>query len=166
MVQQAKISEIPDILAITDSCRRHMDAQGIFQWTDDYPSQTHFETDIARGELYTLKQGNLLIGCIVLSTIMDEEYREVAWLTPNDNNIYVHRLAIAPDHQGKGYAQELMNYGENYAKTNGYLSVRLDTFSQNKRNQKFYEQRGYQKLQHIYFLEQSEYPFHCYELVF
>ncbi len=166
MVQQAKISEIPDILAITDSCRRHMDAQGIFQWTDDYPSKAQFEIDIARKELYTLKLDNQLVGCIVLSTLMDKEYKEVTWLTPNDNNIYVHRLAIDPTHKGKGYAQELMDFGENYALTNGYASVRLDTFSQNERNQRFYEQRGYQKLQNIYFPKQSEYPFYCYELVF
>ena len=166
MVQQAKISEIPDILTLTNSCRRHMDAQGIFQWTDHYPSKSQFEIDIARKELYTLRQDNKLIGCIVISSLMDEEYKKVKWLTPNDNNIYVHRLAIDPTHQGKGHAQKLMDFGETYARTNDYASVRLDTFSQNRRNQRFYEQRGYQKLQNIYFPTQSEYPFHCYELVF
>lgn len=165
MIQYAKISEIPDILAMTDSCRRYMDAQGIYQWTDEYPSKNNFEIDIENGELYSLRVDGKLIGCVVLSTIMDEEYKAVKWLTPNNNSIYIHRLGVHPKFQGKGYAQQLMNFGEAYAQKNNYTSVRLDTFSQNKRNQKFYEQRGYQKLEDIYFPKQSEHPFHCYELV-
>jgi len=87
------------------------------------------------------------------------------WLTQNIDNLYIHRLAVDPKYWGKGYAQKLMNFAENHAKTNAFVSVRLDTFSQNKRNKIFYETRGYQKLDKIYFPKQSEHPFYCYELV-
>ena len=96
---------------------------------------------------------------------MDEEYIPIEWLTKNDNNLYIHRLAVDPEYWGKGYAQQLMNFAEDYARKNNYESVRLDTFSQNTRNQKFYETRGYQRLGNIYFPKQSEYPFYCYELI-
>jgi ribosomal protein S18 acetylase RimI-like enzyme len=86
-------------------------------------------------------------------------------LTKNKNNIYIHRLAVHPNLQGKGYAQQLMKFAEHYAQENNVLSIRLDTFSQNKRNQKFYELRGYKKLGDIFFPKQSKHPFHCYELV-
>ncbi|MEL6304888.1 MAG: GNAT family N-acetyltransferase, partial [Bacteroidota bacterium] len=76
-----------------------------------------------------------------------------------------HRVCVHPDFQGKGLAQEMMGFAETQSKTLGFVSVRLDTFSQNKRNQRFYEQRGYQKLGDIFFPKQSEHPFHCYELV-
>ncbi len=165
MIQHAKISEIPDILAMTDACRRYMDAQGIYQWTDGYPSQHHFRIDIERRELYTLRIEDKIVGCIVVSTLMDEEYKSVKWLTPNKNNIYIHRLGVHPSYQGKGYAQQLMTFAEDYARKNKLNSIRLDTFSKNQRNQKFYEKRGYKKLENIYFPKQSEYPFHCYELV-
>jgi ribosomal protein S18 acetylase RimI-like enzyme len=75
-------------------------------------------------------------------------------------------LAIKPSEQGKGYAQQLMDFAENHAKDQGFESVRLDTFSQNKRNQLFYEKRGYRRLEDIFYPKQSEHPFHCYELVF
>ena len=58
-----------------------------------------------------------------------------------------------------------MKFAEHYAQENNVLSIRLDTFSQNKRNQKFYELRGYKKLGDIFFPKQSKHPFHCYELV-
>ena len=165
MIQHAKISEIPDILAMTDACRRYMDSQGIYQWTDDYPSENQFKVDIEREELYTLRQGSVLVGCVVISAFMDAEYKTVKWLTTNGKNIYIHRLGVHPNYQGKGFAQQLMTFAEDYARKNNFTSVRLDTFSKNQRNQRFYEQRGYQKLENIYFPKQSEYPFHCYELV-
>ena len=58
-----------------------------------------------------------------------------------------------------------MDFTENYASKNNFKSIRLDTFSQNKRNQLFYEKRNYTKLEKIYFLNQSEYPFYCYEMI-
>jgi len=58
-----------------------------------------------------------------------------------------------------------MNFAEEFAQQKGYASLRLDTFSQNIQNQRFYERRGYEKLESIYFPKQSEHPFFCYELV-
>lgn len=165
MIQRAKISEINEILTMTTACRIAMEANHIYQWTLEYPSREIFEHDIARNELFVLKKSGKIIGCIVISTVMDEEYRPVKWLTQNTSNFYIHRLGVHPEYQGQGMAQQLMDFGENFAKENKALSIRLDTFSQNKRNQKFYEKRGYTKLEDIFFPAQSEHPFHCYELV-
>ncbi|WP_339656664.1 GNAT family N-acetyltransferase [uncultured Maribacter sp.] len=165
MIQLAKISQIPEILSMTDACRLAMEANGIYQWTTEYPSKKAFENDIERNELYVFLRDNDIVGCIVISLFMDEEYRTVDWLTENGTNYYIHRLGVHPDFQGLGFAQRLMDFGENFARQQNALSVRLDTFSQNKRNQKFYEQRGYTKLGNIFFPKQSKHPFHCYELV-
>ncbi len=165
MIRRAKISEITDILTITKACADYMSQNGILQWNEHYPSKFAFQTDIERNELFVLELEGKLIGTIVISTFMDEEYYPIEWLTKNDNNVYIHRLSVHPKFQGQGYAQKLMDFAENRAKEKGYTSVRLDTFSQNKRNQRFYEKRGYKKLDDIFFPKQSEYPFHCYELI-
>ncbi|WP_422082981.1 GNAT family N-acetyltransferase [Ulvibacterium sp.] len=165
MIRRAKIGEIPEILTITKACAANMVKKGIHQWNEHYPSQNAFEKDIEREELYVLESDNSILGTIVISTLMDEEYVPITWLTSHGNNVYIHRLSIHPRYQGKGYAQRLMDFAEKYARQNGFISVRLDTFSQNRRNQKFYETRGYQKLGDIYFPKQSTYPFHCYELL-
>lgn len=165
MIRRAKISEIPDILSITRLCALKMQQNGIFQWNEHYPSEAAFLKDIKRDELYVTEEEGSVLGTIVVSTFMDEEYIPIQWLTPNGNSTYIHRLSVHPDHQGKGLAQKLMDFAEAYSKKNHFVSVRLDTFSQNHRNQRFYEQRGYQKLGDIFFPKQSEHPFHCYELV-
>ena len=165
MIRLAKIIEIPMILAITKACAKDMIRQNIFQWNEEYPSKDAFENDIKRNELYVFISDDSLIGCMVLTPTMDTEYIPINWLTVNDNNLYIHRLAIHPKKQGKGYAQKLMAFAENFAVRNNYNSIRLDTFSKNIKNQKFYEIRGFKRLGNIYFPKQSEYPFHCYELV-
>lgn len=166
MIRKATLKDIDLILTITKDCAQFMINKGIYQWNDLYPSKDAFKKDLMRGELYVIEHQYIIMGCVVISTYIDEEYRSVKWLTPNGNSVYIHRLAIHPNYQKQGFAQELMTFSETYAKTNNYLSVRLDTFSQNKNNQHFYEQRGYQRLETINYPQQSEHDFYCYELVF
>nr|WP_299170805.1 GNAT family N-acetyltransferase [uncultured Allomuricauda sp.] len=165
MIRYAKISEIDDIMTITRACADKMIQNGIYQWNEHYPTKSAFLKDLERKELYVKQYEDKVIGTIVISTHMDDEYMPIEWLTPNGNSTYIHRVCINPTYQGMGYAQELMDYAEAYSRENNFKSVRLDTFSQNKRNQLFYEQRGYQRLGDIFFPKQSSHPFHCYELV-
>ncbi|MCX7546504.1 GNAT family N-acetyltransferase [Xanthomarina sp. F1114] len=165
MIRKATYKDIDSILKITRTCALFMTNQGVFQWNENYPSKKAFENDVLRDELYVLETNSKIIGCIVVSTFMDKEYIPIKWLIPNSNNIYIHRLAVHPEQQGKGYARKLMNFAETLAKNNHFVSIRLDTFSKNVRNQKFYELRNYKRLGEIYFPNQSESPFYCYELV-
>ena len=165
MIRKATTTDIDVILDITKACANHMISKGIFQWNESYPNRSAFENDVIREELFVIEIDQLIVGCIVNSNLMDEEYIPIEWLTPSLNNAYIHRLAIHPNHQGKGLAIKLMDFAENFAAENGYYSIRLDTFSQNLKNQNFYEQRGYKRLGNIFFLEQSEFPFYCYELI-
>lgn len=165
MIRSAIDSDIDKIFTITKSCARAMINNEIYQWNEYYPNIEIFQTDLLRNELYVIEKENIVIGCITITNVMDKEYNDVEWLTKSLNNLYIHRLAIHPIYQSQGYAQKLMTFAENYAKSHQYISIRLDTFSQNKRNQHFYEKRGYVRLGDIYFPKQSEFPFHCYEKV-
>lgn len=165
MIRKGRLTDIVSVLELTKACATNMINNNIFQWNASYPNAQAFRSDSNRNELYVLEINKKIIGCIVISTIMDKEYIPVKWLTKNINNIYIHRLAVHPKQQKKGYAQELMAFAENYAINNNYTSIRLDTFSLNDRNQKFYELRNYNRLGSIFFPKQSEAPFYCYEKV-
>ena len=142
----------------------HMRANGIYQWTEDYPSREAFVSDVENDNLFVYEQ-NRLLGVIALCSSMHPAYSGVTWLTPNSTNLYIHRLAVHPDHQGQGIARSLMDFAEERARELGCISIRLDTFSKNPRNQRFYENRGYTKLGDVFFPDQSPDPFYCYELV-
>lgn len=165
MIRLATKADIPRIMSITKACAEFMISKGIHQWNSHYPNADAFKKDVERKELFVSVEEDNILGCIVISSFMDEEYRSIDWLTPNNDNIYIHRLAVHPKVQGQGKAQELMDFAEHHTRENSFKSVRLDTFSQNERNQRFYEHRGYKRLGDIYFPKQSEFPFYCYELV-
>ncbi len=165
MIKKASKQDLEQLLTVVKSCGQNLIEQGIFQWNEQYPKREDLLEDIELQELWKLEDKNSIIGLIVLTENEDEEYQDVKWLTKNHKNLYIHRLAVDPEFQGKGYAQKLMDFAEKYAKENGYNSIRLDTFSENKRNLKFYEQRNYVKLESIYFPNQSEFPFYCYEKI-
>ncbi len=165
MIQPAVLSDLSEIKELTEAGALAMQEIGIFQWNEHYPSREVLEQDILSEELYVLKEEGRIVGVIALTPKMDEEYVPIEWLTPNGNNLYVHRLGVHPKVWGKGYGQQLMDFAEDFAREHQYTSVRLDTFSQNKRNQRFYETRGYVRLGDVFFPKQSEHPFHCYEKV-
>lgn len=165
MIKKASLSRLDEIKALTEACAIAMQQKGIFQWNEHYPSREKLEKDIKSEELFILEESGAVKGIVVLTPEMDEEYIPIKWLTPNDNNLYIHRIATHPSVWGKGYGRKLMDFAEKFASENGFTSVRLDTFSKNVRNQKFYRQRGYQRLGDIYFPKQSEFPFYCYEKI-
>jgi len=164
MIRRAKILEIREILALTRACAADMISRGIHQWNDQYPSESIFRKDIQLERLFVCIKEDELIGVIALCEDKDPEYNKVNWLTPDGQNLYVHRLAIHPDQQGLGYARKLMDFAERLAQENQFVSIRLDTFSKNHRNQRFYEHRGYTRLDEIFLPDQSPHPFYCYEL--
>jgi len=165
MILKASISDLDQIHSLTRSCGNHLIEMNIFQWNEMYPSKEVLKNDIELKQLWKFQIDDVFVGIIVLTEIEDLEYRHVNWLTQNSKVLYVHRLAVHPNFQGKGLAKELMNFAENYAIHQNYKSIRLDTFSENKRNQKFYENRGYLQLESIFFPNQSELPFYCYEKI-
>ena len=165
MIRQAHAADLEQIMPLTRACAQDMIAKGIFQWNEHYPTLAPFENDFKRKELYILELDSKVMGCVVVSTEKDSEYIPINWINKTDHSVYVHRLAVHPSIQGQGYAQKLMDFAEQQARDRGFDSVRLDTFSQNQRNQRLYEQRGYQRLGNIYFPKQSEHPFYCYELI-
>jgi ribosomal protein S18 acetylase RimI-like enzyme len=163
MIRPAKEMDICVILGIARACGAAMRASGIFQWNESYPSEAAFRKDLARGELWVFDPGTGPVACLVVSDHMDREYLEVRWSTPDEGARYIHRLAVHPDFQRRGLAGKLMAFAEGLAQAQGATSVRLDTFSRNEGNQRFYEKRGYQRLGAVYFPDQSAYPFYCYE---
>jgi ribosomal protein S18 acetylase RimI-like enzyme len=164
-IELARTNELDRIKCIAESCAKDMIDNNIFQWNANYPSKDVFKDDIENNSLYVCKSKSMVIGCIMLCSEKDKVYKDVNWLTKDYKNLYLHRLAVDPSFQKNGIGRLLMDFAEKYAKNNEYKSIRLDTFSKNKRNNKFYRSRKYVQLDDVFFPMQSEFPFHCYEKI-
>jgi len=165
MIRKAKAKDLERIVAITRACAKHMISQNIFQWNEYYPNKEIFEEDVKNETLYVIEADSKVVGCICISDVIDDVYKKVKWLTSTNKNVYLHRLAVHPDFQGQGLALKLMNFAEQLTFKKGYKSIRLDTFSGNAKNNKFYKLQGYKKLEKIFYRKQSDMPFHCYEKI-
>lgn len=166
MIHQAQLEEVDFILELTRACGRHMRENGIDQWDENYPDRERLVQDIASETLFAYRENDRILGIVVLNETQDPEYGDISWSTSEeDRNLVVHRLAVDPEHQGKGIARKLMDFAEQWAREQGYDAIRLDTFSQNPRNQRFYENRGYTKLESVYLSYRDDFPYFCYELL-
>ncbi|MDT0691311.1 hypothetical protein RM549_16065 [Salegentibacter sp. F188] len=94
MITLAEKKDLKQIKKLTESCAVAMQQKEIYQWNEHYPSRERLLEDIEKQELYIKVENCQIEGIIVLTNLMDEEYLPVKWLTNNDNNLYIHRLAI------------------------------------------------------------------------
>ena len=166
MISKGELHELDAILALTKACGKHMRDNGIDQWDENYPDRESLLNDLNSETLFAYREDGVVMGIVVLNESQDEEYAEIDWSTSDtDRNIVVHRLAVQPDQQGKGIARKIMDFAEEHARNQNYDAIRLDTFSQNPRNQKFYTNRGYTDLGPVYLKYKKDHPYYCYELI-
>jgi len=155
-------SDLEELFQIYLNGKIDLENNGIYQWTDNYPTISIIENDLRKGVLYTLKNNNEIIGAINISEEQEAEYEMVKWIFDNSKALVIHRLVIAPKHQRKGYAQKLMDFSESFARENNYSSIRLDAYSQNERVIDFYKKRNYFIRGDVSFPDR-DYSFHCME---
>jgi len=166
MISVGQVDEVDIILQLTRWCGQHMRENGIDQWDENYPDRSVLLQDIQSQTLFAYREAGEVLGVVVLNESQDAEYSAIRWSTSEyDKNIVVHRLAVRPDRQGEGIARRLMDFAERWAREHHYNAIRLDTFSQNLRNQRFYQQRGYTNLGSVFLPYKKEYPYFCYELL-
>lgn len=161
-IEKGQLFDLEKLFQIYLNGKIDLENNGIYQWTDNYPTISIIENDLKKDVLYTLKSNEKIIGAINISEEQETEYELIKWEFDNSKVLVIHRLVIDPKYQKKGYAQKLMDFAENFAKENNYSSIRLDAYSQNVRVIEFYKKRNYFIRGNVNFPER-EYPFHCME---
>lgn len=150
--RKAQISEITPIWGILQLAIKRRKEEGSNQWQDGYPSPEVIQKDIEKGEGFVLVEGETIVGyCAVL--INDEpQYAKIIgkWLT-NDDFVVFHRVAISETYLGKGCAQKMIGFIEDFARNNNIYSVKADTNFDNIGMMKVFEKLGYTFCGEVYF---------------
>jgi GNAT superfamily N-acetyltransferase len=160
------INELDLVHQLTTACGVKLRENGIDQWGENYPSHKIIQKDIENKHLYGLYFENELVATVVLNQEQDFVYSEIKWLTPAcSNNLIVHRLAVDPKHQGKGYAKKLMHFAEELCLSKNMDSIRLDTYSKNEQNIGFYQKLAYQLVDFAILKDFDNFPVACFEKI-
>jgi GNAT superfamily N-acetyltransferase len=142
--RKAQANDLTQIWEILHAAIKRRKADGSNQWQDGYPNPTIIETDIEKGHAHVLTYGEMIVGyCAIL--INDEpEYANIKgkWLTNEDFVVY-HRVAVDAHYLGKGLAQKMLLYIEDFALKNNIYSLKADTNFDNMGMLTIFEKMGY-----------------------
>jgi len=109
-----------------------------------------------------LKDNGLSIAYFAIDEEQPSEYNNINWITHGEKVLVIHRLAVLPEYQDMGIAKKMLKFIEEFADENGYTSIRLDAYSENRKALKLYENHGYKRVGKLYF-PNREVHFYCYE---
>ena len=137
-------ADMPAVYAIYTTAIDHMNANGIPQWDELYPTPAILDADLARGELYVADVAGVPLAAVVLNEQCDPAYDSAVWAYESPF-VIVHRLCVSPAAQGQGVGRGLMAAVESWARARAYRDIRLDAFSLNPHALRMYAGLGYTK---------------------
>jgi len=140
-ISLANRSDLNTIEQIYIFCKEDLLARQIYQWDDTYPNRDYFENCIEDGSIYVMKDGEQLLGIVVLDECQSSEWDEIEW--QGKKPLVIHSLMVHPSHQGKGIGKLVLHASERLAKEQGYTSIRLDSCSGNEAACSFYRRQNY-----------------------
>jgi len=149
--RKAKQPDLTEIVRLFRAAVRLMDALGIPEWDEIYPSEAVHRDDLSRSELYVGQIGGAIACAFTLNGRCDAAYATGAWRWPDLPFSVVHRLCVHPDFQNRRVATEAMRFIERTLYAEGTAAVRLDAFSQNPYALRLYERLGYEKVGEVTF---------------
>jgi ribosomal protein S18 acetylase RimI-like enzyme len=161
-IEFATKNDIKAVFALLSRCKDNLIEQGIFQWGTDYPKLESVENDIENSSLVKLTHSDQLVGVIAFDDVQEPEYKTVNWQINCESIAVIHRLAVDPQFQGKGFAKKIMSYAEKTISESGFQAIRLDAYNGNEMLIGFYNKLGYKSVGEISFPSRNL-PFICME---
>lgn len=166
-IVKAELHHLDHLMKLFDAAMTRLHENGIDQWDEEYPNRDVIRSDLEEGCLFGIvdEVGALqYIGAIAMNEQEDTDYSAIPWDDANGKVLYLHRLVVHPEHQGKGIGRTLLQFAEATAARNGYSSIRLDAYCGNPIALNLYERYGYTRKGEVRF-PRRELPFNCYEKV-
>jgi len=145
-IRKAESQDRESIINIISQCSKQLLEVGIEQWDSEYPSKEMISKDIANGHVYVGidEESESLISTITIGSGSNGDFHSnINWELDTESYIFFNRLAVLPQHQGKGYASQFMDFVETFAEKSGIRSLRLDARTEYPRVLDMYKSRGY-----------------------
>lgn len=130
-------------------------------WSEDYPTRAFLDEDIALQRMFVLQGGTTLIAAVALLETDDLDDEPVGW--QDVKSCVPVRLCVSPGHQGQHIGEYTMNCLMDYAKSQGYQSMRLLAAVNGVAANRLYTRMGFVCLGVVQLYGTS---FNAYELVF
>ena len=121
-IARAGMEAVPETDALIHEAADWLTAKGEPLWGPNETSYDELVRVTQAGELVIGRVGNALAACMYL-------HGEDALFWPEarpDEAFYIHRLAVARKHAGRGFARAMLAWAENETRAKGRVFLRLD----------------------------------------
>ncbi len=148
----AQTKDIDSIWKILQQAILRRKQDGSNQWQDGYPNPEVITSDINKHAGYVLIKDQLIVGYFTVLINDEPEYEKIEgnWLSEGDF-LVVHRVAIADDVLGRGFARKIFDFLEKLALEKNIHSIKADTNFDNLPMLKLFESMGYTYCGEVYF---------------
>jgi ribosomal protein S18 acetylase RimI-like enzyme len=155
MFYTCTLEDIEEIFALYDAATAYQKTKFEKTWIGFERSLV--ETEIKEGRCWKIVDGSVIV--CVLSLTFDDECiwgKERSLQTA----VYIHRIAVSPNHKGRGYTKAIINWAIEYCKIHGLDYVRMDTWGDNQELINYYISCGFQFLGTKYADQNGDLPAH------
>lgn len=165
-LRKAKRNDLVRVMEITRAVVPLMQAAGNTQWSDVYPGLPRFEQDCNNGSLYVYEEEGGIRGFVVVDDEHPEAYGGIGWEVPRAKSAAMHRMAVDPGSQGKGFAGHMVKSVESMLVDAGYAAIHTDTSLENGKMQYQFEKQGFEFRGRLHLDENEDDWYVAYEKVF
>lgn len=156
------MGHLRDIMHITKGVVEEMKLDNRCQWTEEYPNEDTFRTDIENNHMYVYVENNKVLGYVVIDRNENDEYKKHQW--NGDNYLVIHRMAVDLNTRHQGISTKLFDFAKDLAKEQHVEVLKTDTFSKNVNMNKNFLRQGFRFVGEVFFYVSDE-PFYCYEYI-
>ncbi|WP_223559615.1 GNAT family N-acetyltransferase [Chryseobacterium lathyri] len=143
-LRKAEIDDRDIIWGIIQQSIERRKQDGSTQWQNGYPNLGTVESDIAKGFGYVLTIDREIAVYVALILNDEPAYSTIegAWLSDGEF-VVVHRVAVDGKFAGQGMVKKLFDHIEDFTRSHGIQSIKVDTNYDNNAMLKILESKGY-----------------------
>lgn len=145
MIRQAVQNDIPSVAETYEELHAYEQQHGTSSnWRPGvYPVRQTAEEALKAGTLYVLEDGGRICASMIINEEQPPEYAGIRWACTTGKVLVLHTLCVPPSKTHHGYASQMMRFADDFARTRGFASIRLDTWKGNKPAAALYKKSGY-----------------------
>jgi ribosomal protein S18 acetylase RimI-like enzyme len=136
----AKTENAREITELLNAVTLWLHQKSIMQW--QYPwDQKVIEQDISQNSVKIL-----LIDGRIIGTFSIKQIKSYPWASEiHDDFLYVYRIALHPDYQGKGIGRQIIQHAVHFGQTRK-MNLFLNCWAGNNTLRKFYSNSGFEHI--------------------
>ncbi|WP_052400966.1 GNAT family N-acetyltransferase [Oceanobacillus jeddahense] len=140
-------NDFKGIMQIINHAKNKLMESGSPQWSDeDSPKEEEIKGELEKGNNYLFTINKEIIGTAIMTDEEEKAYAKISygdWDTSQGNYVTIHKFAIHPDTDGKGYGKIFLHLLLLVCQEKGISEIRIDTHPKNRAMQKVISSAGF-----------------------